>query len=68
MMNWPFLKKFCGEYGVEFGYTTQTPCLENVELAKGYDVVDIINDNYGKPMIDAFHAAGIRCISSRTIG
>ena len=37
-----FFEKFCGEYGVEFGYTTQTPCLENVELAKGYDVVDII--------------------------
>ena len=30
-----FFEKFCGEYGVEFGYTTQTPCLENVELAKG---------------------------------
>ena len=25
-----FFEKFCGEYGVEFGYTTQTPCLENV--------------------------------------
>lgn len=35
-----FFEKFCGEYGVEFGYTTQTPCLENVELAKGYDVVE----------------------------
>lgn len=63
-----FFEKFCGEYGVEFGYTTQTPCLENVELAKGYDVVDIITTIMDKPMIDAFHAAGIRCISSRTIG
>ena len=32
-----FFEKFCGEYGVEFGYTTQTPCLENVELAKELD-------------------------------
>ena len=63
-----FFEKFCGEYGVEFGYTTQTPCLENVELAKGYDVVDIITTIMDKPMIDAFYAAGIRCISSRTIG
>ena len=54
-----FFEKFCGEYGVEFGYTTQTPCLENVELAKGYDVVDIITTIMDKPMIDAFHAAGM---------
>ena len=24
-----FFEKFCGEYGVEFGYTTQTPCHES---------------------------------------
>lgn len=63
-----FFERFCNEYGVEFGYTTQTPCLENAELAKGYDVVDIITTIMDKPMIDAFYNIGIRCISSRTIG
>ena len=68
MMNWPFLRSSVGNTVWNSGYTTQTPCLENVELAKGYDVVDIITTIMDKPMIDAFHAAGIRCISSRTIG
>lgn len=63
-----FFEKFCSQYGVEFGYTTQTPCLENTELAKGYDVIDIITTVMGKPIIDKFHEIGIRCISSRTIG
>lgn len=63
-----FFETFCREYGVEFGYTTQTPCLENAELAKGYDVIDIITTVMDKPMLDAFDRIGIRCISSRTIG
>lgn len=63
-----FFEKFCSQYGVEFGYTTQTPCLENTELAKGYDVIDIITTVMDKPIIDKFHEIGIRCISSRTIG
>ncbi|MBO5458626.1 MAG: lactate dehydrogenase [Lachnospira sp.] len=63
-----FFEKFCSQYGVEFGYTTQTPCLENTELAKGYDVIDIITTVMDKPIIDKFHEIGVRCISSRTIG
>lgn len=63
-----FFEKFCSQYGVEFSYTTQTPCLENAELAKGYDVIDIITTVMDKPIIDKFHEIGIRCISSRTIG
>lgn len=63
-----FFEKFCGEYGVEFGYTTQTPCLENVELAKGYDVVDIITTIMDKPMIDAFHAAGTAVFHQERLG
>lgn len=63
-----FFEKFCSQYGVEFSYTTQTPCLENTELAKGYDVIDIITTVMDKPIIDKFHEIGIRCISSRTIG
>lgn len=63
-----FFQQFCKKYDVEFGYTTQTPCLDNVNLAKGYDVIDIITTIMDKPIIDKFHDIGIRCISSRTIG
>lgn len=63
-----FFDSFCKQYGVEYEYTTQTPCLENVELAKGADVVDIITTIMDKTMLDKFHEIGIKCISSRTIG
>lgn len=63
-----FFKKFCKEYNVEFDYTTQTPCLDNVDLAKGYDVINIITTIMDQPILDRFYEAGVRCICSRTIG
>ncbi len=64
----PFFDKFCEKYGVEYGYTSQTPCLENMELAAGYDAVDIITTVIDRPMIDRLHQLGVKCISTRTIG
>lgn len=64
----PFFDAFCKKYGVEYGYTAETPCLENVDLATGYDAVDIITTVINKEMIDKFHELGIKCISTRTIG
>ena len=64
----PFFEKFCKKYQVEYAYTTETPCLENLELARGYDVVDIITTIFDRSMIDKLHEMGIRCIATRTIG
>lgn len=64
----PFFDKFCEKYGVEYGYTAETPCLENAELAAGYDAIDIITTVIDRELIDKFHQLGIRCISTRTIG
>lgn len=64
----PFFQKFCEKYGVEFGYTEQTPCLENTHLAEGYDAIDIITTQISHEMIDRFAEMGIRCIATRTIG
>ncbi len=64
----PFFDRYCRKYGVEYGYTTETPCLDNVYMAQGYDVVDIITTKMDKPMLDEFHKLGIKCISTRTIG
>lgn len=63
-----YFDQFCRQYGVEYGYTTQTPCPENIGLAKGYDVVDIITTVMDQTMLDGFWQIGIRCISTRTIG
>lgn len=64
----PFFEKYCEKYGIEWAYTKETPCMDNLELAKGYDVVDIITTVIDKKMIDQWHALGIRCIATRTIG
>ncbi len=64
----PFFEKYCEKYGIEWSYTEETPCMDNLELARGYDVVDIITTVINKEMIDKWHALGICCIATRTIG
>ena len=64
----PFFEKFCRKYGVEYGFTTQTPCLENVELAQGYDAIDILTTVIDADMLDRFAEIGIKYITTRTIG
>ena len=48
----PFFEKYCEKCGIEWAYTKETPCMDNLELAKGYDVVDIITTVINKDMID----------------
>lgn len=64
----PFFDKFCKKYQVEYKYTTQTPCLENMELARGYDVIDIITTVIEPAMLDKLHEMGVKCIATRTVG
>lgn len=64
----PYLKEVCEKYGVEYAYTSETPCLENAHLAEGYDAIDIITTPFPKEMIDEFYRLGVRCIATRTIG
>lgn len=64
----PFFDKFCKEYGVEYAYTTQTPCVDNIDMVQGYDAVDIITTVIDAKMLDKFAEAGVRCITTRTIG
>lgn len=63
-----FFDRFCEQYGVTYDYTTQTPCLENAELAYGYDIIDIITTVMDKPLLERFKEMGVQCISTRTIG
>ncbi|MCC8046992.1 MAG: D-isomer specific 2-hydroxyacid dehydrogenase family protein [Clostridiales bacterium] len=64
----PCFEKFCAKYEIDFDYTTQTPCLENLKLCAGYEVVDIITTVIDRPMLDEFHRLGVRCLTTRTIG
>jgi D-lactate dehydrogenase len=53
---------------VEWAYTNETPSMENLHYAKGYDVVDIITTVIDKNMIDKWLELGVKCIATRTIG
>lgn len=64
----PDFECFCAKYQVEWSYTEETPCMDNLEKAKGYDVVNIITTVIDRDMIDGWHACGVKCIATRTIG
>ncbi len=64
----PCFEKFCKKYGIEYDYTTETPCLANLDYCRGYEVVDIITTVIDRPMLDRFHELGVRCLATRTIG
>ena len=64
----PCFEKFCPMYDMEYSWTSETPCLENLDMASGCDVINIITTVFDRAMIDKLHAMGIRCIATRTIG
>ncbi len=64
----PDFERFCEQYGVEWAYTNETPCMDNLDYAKGYDAVNIITTVIDKKMIDQWHDIGVKCIATRTIG
>ena len=66
--EFPCFEKYCPQYGIEYDYTTETPCMENLELAKGYDVVNVITTVFDQPMLKKLHDMGVKCIATRTIG
>ena len=56
------------EFGFEYGYTADYPSLDNAELARGCDGVTIITNPISAELLDRFHALGVRCIATRSIG
>ena len=62
------LEAQAAEHGFEFGWTSDSPTLENVELARGCDSILIITTPMDAPLLDAFHAIGVRFIATRSIG
>lgn len=64
----PYFEKFSKEYGVEIGYTTEYPSLENAELVKGYDGLSVIVSDMNAAILEKFHEYGIKSIATRSIG
>jgi len=63
-----FFKEICEEQGLEYGFTSDYPDIENAELAKGYEGVSIITNPMTPELLDRFRELGVKYISTRSIG
>ena len=56
------------EMGVRFGYATAYPAPDNYALAGGYEAISVTPCDLSAPVLEAFHALGVRQILCRSIG
>lgn len=63
-----YFQKYAEEFGVELGFTTADPTMDNAYLAEGYDCLSIITTRIDAELMEKFYDLGIRMISTRTIG
>ncbi|MCR5778206.1 MAG: lactate dehydrogenase [Lachnospiraceae bacterium] len=63
-----YLEQICSELNIEYGYTSDYPSLNNLQLAKGYDAISIITNPIDSKMLDILKEYGIKAISTRSIG
>lgn len=63
-----YFEAFGEKYGVELTLCKEGPTLETAELAKGFECVSIITSKIDATLLKKFYDAGVRYISTRTIG
>lgn len=63
-----FFDLFSNQYNVTLGISEKTPTEKTAMLAKGYDCVSVITSKIDAPILEAFKEAGVKFISTRTIG
>ncbi len=64
----PLFRRYAEKYGVELKLCADAPGPDNVEGAKGFDCISMITTPMGKELMERFLAAGVRFISTRSIG
>ena len=50
-----YVEKFAEQYSFEYGFTSDYPSMDNVELAEGYDAISIITNPMYPEILNAFH-------------
>lgn len=63
-----YCREFSQKYGIEFGYCTEYPNMENAALAAGYDAVSATPCDMGERMLKRFSQLGVKYITCRSIG
>lgn len=64
----PYFDQYAGKYGIRIVSTAESPTLENADLAKGCRFVNVITTPIQRPLLERFHALGVRYLVTRTIG
>lgn len=63
-----FFDHYSKDFNCEYGYTTEYPSPENVELARGYDAISATPCDLGADMLQRFYDVGVRYVATRSIG
>jgi lactate dehydrogenase-like 2-hydroxyacid dehydrogenase len=63
-----YFKEFSEKYQVELMLCKDAPAIENADMAKGYECISIITTIINAELLQKFYDAGVRLISTRTIG
>ena len=63
-----FLEECAAKYGFEYGYTSEYPNMNNMELARGSEGISIITNPIDSKMLDKMQELGIRSLTTRSIG
>lgn len=63
-----YFEQICQANGVEYGFTSEYPSPDNVELARGYDAITIITNLMYPEILDRFKEVGVKYIATRSIG
>lgn len=64
----PYFDQYAEKYGIHIVSTAESPTLENADLAKGCRFVNVITTPIQRPLLERFHALGVRYLVTRTIG
>lgn len=63
-----YVEEFRNSQGITCDYVSEYPSMENLELAKGYDAVSIINNVLTPEMYEGWCKLGIKYLATRSVG
>lgn len=63
-----FFIRYSEEFGMELGFTEESPTIDNCDLVRGSDFVCVITTPVTAEMLDRYRELGVRMVCTRTIG
>jgi D-lactate dehydrogenase len=64
----PFFEAYCERIDLAYAFTDEAPSVENIGKLSGYRAVSVVTTPIDRTLLDAFYNAGVKFISTRTMG